>query len=118
MQGMSATSRSQKLVYDTHYGVAIGKRMYHNKPPTMLDIPLDAAVGGGRTSPIRATRSSAPRASASPASASAARRVLCALADAVGDDDHPARTPVQPEQIMTCDCKDERIAYEPLTAFI
>ncbi len=41
IQGMSHT-RSQKLVYDTHYGVAIGKRMYHNKPPTMLDIPINA----------------------------------------------------------------------------
>ena len=41
IQGMSHTI-SQKLVYDAHYGVAIGKRMYQNKPPTMLDIPIDA----------------------------------------------------------------------------
>ena len=76
-------ARSQKLVYDTHYGVAIGKRMYQNKPPTILDIPLEMQWEAVNI-PDPATRSSAPRASASRASASAARCVLCALGDAIG----------------------------------
>src|SRR2546428_3173927 len=29
----------QKFVYDAHYGVALAKRFYHNKPLTILDIP-------------------------------------------------------------------------------
>jgi CO/xanthine dehydrogenase Mo-binding subunit len=29
----------QKWVFDQHYGVAIGKRFYHNKPPSILDAP-------------------------------------------------------------------------------
>ncbi len=48
--GHVRTSMSQKLVYDAHYGVAIGKRMYHNKPPTMLDIPIDARAEGAEHS--------------------------------------------------------------------
>ena len=29
----------QKWVYDQHYGVALAKRFYQNKPPTILDAP-------------------------------------------------------------------------------
>ena len=29
----------QKWVYDQHYGVALAKRFYHTKPPTILDVP-------------------------------------------------------------------------------
>ena len=43
--------------------------------------------------------------------------VLCALANAIGNDDILKRTPVQPEQIMTS-LQEGRIAYEPLTAYI
>ena len=43
--------RSQKLVYDPHYGAALANRLHHNKPPTILDIPFEQAdaVGGCRT---------------------------------------------------------------------
>ena len=72
--------------------------MHHNKPPTILDIPINAEVGRRRTA-----RSDQPgrrqghrrTVDRSPAAA----RVLCALADAVGDD-IIRRTPVQPEHIM------------------
>jgi len=40
--------RSQKLVYDPHYGAGLSTRMHHNKPPTILDVPTNAkwaAVG-------------------------------------------------------------------------
>ena len=40
--------RSQKLVYDPHYGAGLATRMHHNKPPTILDMPIKtkwAAVG-------------------------------------------------------------------------
>ena len=33
--------RSQKLVYDPHYGAGLSTRMHHNKPPTILDRPLE-----------------------------------------------------------------------------
>ena len=100
IQGMSHT-RSQKLVYDTHYGVAIGKRMYHNKPPTILDIPIDA-----RWEAVNIPDPGNPVVGAKgvgePAVGNAGAAVLCALADAVGYE-IIRRTPVQPEQVMAVD---------------
>ncbi len=32
---------SQKWVYDQHYGVPLAKRFHYNKPPTILDAPLE-----------------------------------------------------------------------------
>jgi hypothetical protein len=43
--------------------------------------------------------------------------VLCALANALGNDDLLMRTPVQPEQIMTS-LQQGRPAYERMTAYI
>ncbi len=40
----------QKWVYDQHYGVALAKRFYQNKPPTILDAPRQHAVGRARHS--------------------------------------------------------------------
>ena len=66
--------RSQKLVYDPHYGAALANRLHHNKPPTILDIPVDSRCGGRRSNcPIRPTRL-APRGSASRRLAPAAAR--------------------------------------------
>jgi CO/xanthine dehydrogenase Mo-binding subunit len=31
----------QKWVYDQHYGLPLAKRFYQNKPPTILDVPVD-----------------------------------------------------------------------------
>jgi xanthine dehydrogenase molybdenum-binding subunit len=107
--------RSQKLVYDPHYGAGLATRMHHNKPPTILDIPLKsqwAAVGlPDPTNPIGA------KGIGEPSTVAAAGAVLAALADAVGDD-VIRRTPVQPEMIMATLANNRQIAYEPLTAFI
>jgi CO/xanthine dehydrogenase Mo-binding subunit len=107
--------RSQKLVYDPHYGNGLATRMHHNKPPTILDIPLNAqwaAVGlPDPTNPIGA------KGIGEPSTVAAAGAVLNALADAVGDD-IIRRTPVQPEMIMATLANNRQIAYEPLTAFI
>ena len=63
------------MVFDPHYGAGLSTRMYHNKPPTILDIPPKAS---GRRSGcrIRPTRS-APRASAS--HRRLPRRVRCSV---------------------------------------
>ena len=107
--------RSQKLVYDPHYGAALATRMHHNKPPTILDIPNNsqwAAVGlPDPTNPIGA------KGIGEPSTVAAAGAVLAALADAVGDD-VIRRTPVQPEMIMATLANNKQLAYEPLTAFI
>ena len=31
----------QKWVIDPQYGVSVAKRFYQNKPPTILDVPVD-----------------------------------------------------------------------------
>ena len=40
----------QKWVYDQHYGVPLATRFYQNRPPTILDVPIEHAVGGARHS--------------------------------------------------------------------
>ncbi len=107
--------RSQKLVYDPHYGTGLSTRLYENKPPTMLDIPHTlkwAAVNlPDPTNPIGAKGIGEPSVGA------AAGAVLNALADAIGDG-IIRRTPVQPEHIMEALANGGKPAYEPLTAFI
>lgn len=107
--------RSQKLVYDPHYGAGLSTRLHHNKPPTILDIPLTlkwAAVElPDPTNPIGAKGIGEPSVGA------AAGAVLNALADAIGDD-IIRRTPVQPEMIMAALANGGKPTYEPLTAFI
>jgi CO/xanthine dehydrogenase Mo-binding subunit len=115
IQGMGSL-RSQKLVYDAHYGVAIGKRMYQNKPPTILDIPLDARAEGLNI-PDPGNPVVGAKGIGEPGIGVGASSVLCALANAIGNDDLLMRTPVQPEQIMTS-LQQGRVAYEPLTAYI
>src|SRR5258706_8506883 len=34
-------AKTQRWAYDQHYGVALAKRFYQNKPPTILDAPLN-----------------------------------------------------------------------------
>jgi CO/xanthine dehydrogenase Mo-binding subunit len=107
--------RSQKLVYDPHYGAGLATRMHHNKPPTILDIPKNSQWGAvglpDPTNPIGA------KGIGEPSTVAAAGAVLNALADAVGDD-IIRRTPVQPEIIMATLANNRQIAYETLTAFI
>ncbi len=114
VQGMSHV-RSQKMVYDTHYGVAIGKRMYQNRPPTMLDIPLEMKWEAVNI-PDPGNPVVGSKGIGEPSVGAGGASVLCALADAVGHD-ILRRTPVEPEQIMTA-LREGRITYEPLTAYI
>src|SRR6201988_4912223 len=36
-----AHARSQNIVYDATYGKLISRRFYQNRPPTILDIPVE-----------------------------------------------------------------------------
>ena len=88
--------RSQKLVYDPHYGRPVDAHAPQQAADD-LDIPLKAqwaAVGlPDPTNPIGA------KGIGEPSTVASAGAVLSALADAVGDD-IIRRTPVQPEMIM------------------
>ena len=106
--------RSQKLVYDPHYGAGLSNRMHHNKPPTILDNPIamqwDAVGIPDPTNPIGA------KGIGEPSIGAGAGALICALADAVGDG-LLRRTPVHPEQIMMSVAAGKP-AYETLTAFV
>jgi CO/xanthine dehydrogenase Mo-binding subunit len=115
IQGMGAI-KSQKLVYDEHYGVAIGKRMYHNKPPTILDIPIDARAEGLNI-PDPGNPVVGAKGIGEPGIGCGGSAILCALANAIGNDELLMRTPVQAEQILTS-LQQGRPAYERLTAYI
>jgi len=106
--------RSQKLVFDPHYGAGLSNRLHHNKPPTILDNPIamqwDAVGIPDPTNPIGA------KGIGEPSIGAGAGALICALADAVGDG-LLRRTPVHPEQIMMSVAAGKP-AYETLTAFV
>ena len=88
----------QKWVYDQHWGLPMAKRFYSNKPPTILDIPLNMKWGALDTpdpqTPVGA------KGIGEPPQGAGAGAVLSAIADAIGDE-HMGRTPITPDMILT-----------------
>jgi CO/xanthine dehydrogenase Mo-binding subunit len=107
-------ARSQKLVYDAQYGVALAKRFYQNKPPTILDIPVemtwDAVNLPDPQNPVGA------KGVGEAAIGAGAAAVLCAINDAIGDD-LLGRTPVLPEMILSA-LEAKRRVHDALSAYI
>ncbi len=104
----------QKWVYDKHYGVALAKRFYQNKPPTILDAPRHmqwAALG----IPDPATPVGA-RGIGEPPVGAGITAIVNALADALGDE-VIRRAPVNADMILTS-LEEGRPAYETTTANI
>jgi CO/xanthine dehydrogenase Mo-binding subunit len=89
---------SQKWVYDQHYGVPLAMRFYTNKPPTILDVPVNmkwAAVDiPDPETPVGA------RGIGEPPVAAGACAVLNAISAAVGDEVF-RRAPVNLDTILT-----------------
>ena len=92
----------QKWFYDTRYGLPVAKRFYQTRPPTMLHLPEKCSWGAvgipDPQTPIGA------RGIGEPPTAGAVAAVLCALADALGDEAF-IRAPVMAEAILA--------AFEP-----
>jgi CO/xanthine dehydrogenase Mo-binding subunit len=107
--------KTQKLVYDTHYGNALATRMHYNKPPSIFDMPVEMkweAVGiPDPQTPVGA------KGVGEPCIGAGGGALICALQAAVGDSVPIRRTPVQPEMILTS-LQAKRIAYDPFKAFI
>ena len=88
----------QKWVYDQQYGVALAKRFYQNRPPSILDIPAKmewTAVG----IPDPETPTGA-RGIGEPPVGAGLCAVLNAISDALGDDIY-RRAPVTLDTILT-----------------
>jgi CO/xanthine dehydrogenase Mo-binding subunit len=104
----------QKWVYDTHYGVPLAKRFYHNKPPTILDKPLEMKFAAVELpdpeTPVGA------RGIGEPPVGAGMGAVLNAVAAAVGDEVF-RRSPVTADIILTS-LEHGRRMHEPLTTHI
>jgi xanthine dehydrogenase molybdenum-binding subunit len=105
---------AQKTVYDQHYGVALARRMYQNRPPTILDVPANmkwAALDiADPETPVGA------RGIGEPPVAAGCCAILNAISDALGDDIF-RRAPVNLDTILTS-LERGRPTQEPLTAHI
>jgi len=104
----------QKWVFDPHYGAMVSKRFHHNKPPTILDVPVDmkwAAVDiPDPETPVGA------RGIGEPPVGGACASILNALSDALGDEIF-RRAPVNLDTILTS-LEAGRPMQHPLTAHI
>jgi CO/xanthine dehydrogenase Mo-binding subunit len=87
----------QKWVFDPEYGVTVAKRFYQNKPPTILDVPVDmqwAALNiPDPETPVGARGVGEPPVGGGCAS------ILNALSDALGDEIFQ-RAPVNADTIL------------------
>jgi CO/xanthine dehydrogenase Mo-binding subunit len=104
----------QKWVYDQHYGVALAKRFYNNKPPSILDAPVDmkwhAVNLPDPETPVGA------RGVGEPPVGAAYGAVMNAIIDAIGPDMFQ-RAPVTLDMILTSLEAGKRV-HEPLAANI
>jgi len=104
----------QKWVYDPEYGVAVAKRFYQNRPPTILDVPVDmqwAALNiPDPETPVGARGVGEPPVGGGCAS------ILNALSDALGDEIFQ-RAPVNADTILAS-FEAGRPMQHPLTASI
>jgi len=104
----------QKWVFDRHYGEMVSKRFYQNKPPTILDVPVDMQWGAldipDPETPVGARGIGEPPVGGGCAS------ILNALSDALGDEIFQ-RAPVNLDTILTS-LEAGRPVQHPLTAHI
>jgi CO/xanthine dehydrogenase Mo-binding subunit len=104
----------QKWVYDPHYGTMLSTRFYQNKPPTILDVPVDMQWAAldipDPETPVGA------RGVGEPPVGGGCAAVLNALSDALGDEIF-RRAPVNADTILTS-LEAGRPMQHPLMAHI
>jgi xanthine dehydrogenase molybdenum-binding subunit len=104
----------QKWVFDPHYGELLSKRFHHNKPPTILDVPVGmqwtALDIPDPETPVGA------RGVGEPPVAGGCASILNALSDALGDEVFQ-RAPVNADTILTS-LEAGRPMQHPLMAHI
>ncbi len=105
---------AQKTVYDQHYGVPLARRMYQNRPPTILDVPVNMQWAAldipDPETPVGA------RGIGEPPVGAGCCAILNAISDALGDDIF-RRAPVNLDTILTS-LENGRPVQEALTAHI
>ena len=94
-------ARGQKWVYDRRWGLHVSKRFYSNRPPTILDVPHEREmewVAAGEPDPFNPLGA---RGIGEPSQGAGAGAVLCAVANALGEDGYFNRTPIMTDMILT-----------------
>ena len=103
-----------KWVYDQRYGVALAKRFYQNKPPTILDLPVNmgwsAVELADPETPVGAKGIGEPPVAAGTCA------VLNAISDALGDEVF-RRAPVNPDGLLVS-LEAGKFVGLPLTAHV
>jgi xanthine dehydrogenase molybdenum-binding subunit len=106
---------SQKWVYDQHYGVPLAKRFHYNKPPTILDAPMefkfDAVNLPDPETPVGV------RGVGEPPVGAAYGAVMNAIQAAIGDEAF-RRSPVTPDMILMALENGGKRQHEALTTAI
>jgi CO/xanthine dehydrogenase Mo-binding subunit len=101
-------------VFDPNYGIMVNKRFYQNKPPTILDVPVDMQWGAldipDPETPVGA------RGVGEPPVGGGCAAIMNALTDALGDEIFQ-RAPVNPDTILTS-FEAGRPMQQPLIAHI
>jgi xanthine dehydrogenase molybdenum-binding subunit len=106
---------TQRWAYDQHYGLALANRFHHNRPPTILDAPLNYSGDAvGLPDPETPT---GVRGVGEPPVGAAYGAIMNAIADAVGDDVFK-RSPVTADVILTSLENGGKRTHEALTAHI
>ncbi len=105
---------SQKWVIDPHYGITVAQRFYENRPPSILDVPVDMQWNAlnipDPETPVGA------RGCGEPPVGGGCSSILNALSDALGDKIYQ-RAPVNCDTILTS-YEAGRPMQEPLVAHI
>ena len=108
-------AKTQRWAYDQHYGVALARRFYQNKPPTILDAPQTfKAEAVGLPDPETPT---GVRGVGEPPVGAAYGAIMNAIADAIGDESF-RKSPVSPDIILAALENGGQRTHEALTAHV
>src|SRR6266850_1210883 len=108
-------AQTQRWAYDQQYGVALARRFYQNKPPTILDAPRHF-TGDAVNLPDPETPTGI-RGVGEPPVGAAYGAIMNAIADAVGDEIF-RRSPVSADIILNALENSGNRTHEALTAHI
>jgi len=108
-------AKTQRWAYDQHYGVALARRFYQNKPPTILDAPMSlTAEAVGLPDPETPT---GIRGVGEPPVGAAYGAIMNAIADAVGDEIF-RKAPVSLDIVLNALENGGQRTHEALTAHV
>jgi CO/xanthine dehydrogenase Mo-binding subunit len=108
-------AQTQRWAYDQQYGVALARRFYQNKPPTILDAPRHFS-GDAVNLPDPETPTGV-RGVGEPPVGAAYGAIMNAIADAIGDEIF-RRSPVSADIILNALENGGKRTHEALTAHI